>query len=375
MKLRKVGSDTWEIRHQVRRRFRGKSRAERFRKNLKSLLAEAERNHKTNTNPERSCYSIREGLESFLDDSIQGLRRGLRGTPCKWETARRHRRRLQALDTFFRSAPLDCITQEMVESYIERRLESVGRDTVNVDIGSLRAFARWAQRKKRAPEFLELMLIERLPEPGKIAGTNRKPPKTIGMDKMRRRILKIEALRDDVGLFLRGMILFGLRPAGVAALTRGDAVLPNSLEPGSLHCMGLKGRPDRDIPIVSGSAHEAWVRACLSMGDTLKGMGATAPLVPRRIGKSGRRLNGWTSKGLAMVLYRLCRRLRFKFTAYQVRHTCISWMQASGFSLAAVAVYADHGKITTQAAYAHQRIREGLDAYKSIGDVMQDLPY
>lgn len=367
MALRKVGDDVWEVRYQVRRRFRRKARALWFQKNLQSTVAEAERRHRTAADPERPCCSIRERLEEFLSDSAAGLGR----KPCAWRTVQRHRTRLETFDRAFRSVPVDCVTRSMLERWIKRRLRKVSRDTVNVDLGSLRAFARWAQRKKYAPAVLELMLVDRLHERGKLAGTNRKPPKDLGMEAMLANIEAIEAVRDDVGLFLRGVMLFGLRPAGVAALRRDDVVLPAGEQPGKLHCKGLKGRPDRDIPIESGSSHERWALQCLGMGAALKAMEPRMPLVPRRMGGKGRRRNGWTSPALSVILFRICRSLKIDFTAYQIRHTCIAWMQANGFSLEEIAVYADHAKITTQAVYAHPRMRKGMKAFNRMGEVME----
>lgn len=366
MGLRKVGDDIWEVRYQVRRRFRGKARALLHKKSLSSSLTDAGRRYTTNNDVDNPCCSIGERLEEFLSDSASGLGR----RPCEWATVRRHRRRLEAFNRTFRCAPIDCISRKMLERWIKRRLKKVCRDTVNADVGSLRAFARWAQRKSYAPAILEFMLVERLQERGKLAGANRKPPKALTMPEMRRNIQAVAAYRDDIGLFLRGMVLFGLRPAGVSALLRSDVMLPQDGDFGNLHCKGLKGRPDRDIPFAAGSEQDLWVRACLALGNSLKCSGKDAPLVPCRVGKTGCNRRGWTSARLGMALRRVCNRFKIRFTAYQIRHTCISWMQTHGFSLAAVAVYADHSKIHTQEAYSHIRMQDGLPAYERMGSVL-----
>ena len=367
MKVRKVGGKQ-EVRLHLRRRVGSKGEAYRVRKIFQALRAEAKRQLDDGITASEHCL-IRDRLEEFLSDK----RAGLGCSPCRQKTVERHRKRLQAFDRAFGFVPLAAIGRPAVERWMKKRHKAVNGDTVNADLISLRAFARWAQRKGYAPKHLELLLVDRMRVRGKLPGKNQLPPKALEMEELLRIIRRIGAEKHDLGLVLRGMALFGLRPEAVAYLRRGDVKFPRGKDLGRLYCRGLKGRPDRDIPVERDSPQHQWLKSCLALGDLMQRKGARAPLVPHLKGCSLVRPGGWTTGSIDMVLRRLCGRLKIRFTAYQVRHSVVSWLQTQGESLAGVQTYADHGKVTTQTAYSHRHGREAVSAFRRVGAAMRDM--
>ncbi|MCD8350071.1 MAG: site-specific integrase [Planctomycetaceae bacterium] len=334
---------------------------------LRSCIAAGKRKFAARGKP---CCSIRSAISEFLSDSQYGIGR----KPCAHKTLLRHRRRLEIFDKLFRSQPLDCIEQETLNGWIKRRLASgVSPDTVSADLVSLFAFCRWAMRKELAPQVLPIMLVQRPQTRGKLPGLNRRPPPVLEMHELKAFIGKIGERRRDVALFLIGMGLFGLRPEAVSGLRRGDVKLPQGGLPGRLHCRGIKGMHDRDIPVPPGSKQERWFRGCLELGKSVDRTDKRHPLVPR-IAKTGRLIPGaWTTARLDMTIQRLCERLKIRFAAYHTRHTCISYLQTIERSLGAVQGYAGHAKPTTQAPYSHRHSKDADAAFAAIGEAMGDL--
>ena len=259
MTLRK-SDGAWNVRRQISKRFTNKSEALQYQALLESALEDAERRFHDKVVP---CCSIRGMLDEFLSNSRTGIHRKRR---AGYRTLERHRQRLLLFDNAFKGRPLDAVPVKWLERWMTRRMDAgVSPDTVNADLISLHAFARWAQAKQLAPAFLPILTVNKLPSPGKLAGKNRKPPKAREMGEMQRIIRKIMQARADMGLFLIGMALFGLRPANICQLRREDVRLPRAGDVGRLHVVGLKGAPDRDIVIPPGSARERWVRDCLAL--------------------------------------------------------------------------------------------------------------
>lgn len=367
------GRRGWEYRRHVFRAARNRGEAERYRKLFLAALAEADRKF---LNGDKPACTIRGKLEEFLSDSRAGLGR----KPCAWGTIERHRRRLIAFDRAFHTKPLDAITSDELERWVKRRLAGgkrdgrpVGADSVNMDLVSLRAFCRWAQKKHYAPDALPIMTVERLRTRGKLAGQNRRPPEALEIGELLDILRRVQRRRRDVGLFLFGMLLFGLRPTAVAELRRGDAKLPRGGDPGRLHCRGLKGMHARDILVPLGSKRHEWLVACLGLAKA-KGKGAERlPLVPCKAGKSARNPGGWTTASLDMALKRICGRLGLRFTAYKIRHTCASWLQTQLRNLASVQAYAGHARVDTQNAYSHRHGRDAEPAYEAMEGAMKSL--
>ncbi|MDR1519956.1 MAG: hypothetical protein LBU23_07425, partial [Planctomycetota bacterium] len=215
MPYRKIAG-RWTVRRQVRRVCRDKGEALKYNALIESALAKAEQELDQGS---KGCCSIHGKLAEFLADSKAGMGRG----PDCDKTLALHRKRLGVFDRAFRQRPLDAIGRDELERWMRRRLAGgVLPDTVNADVGALKAFARWARKKHYAPEFLPLLNVERMQSRGKLPGKNRKPPVALEIGELKRRLRRLRQEREDVGLFLGCMALLGLRPAEVAALRRED---------------------------------------------------------------------------------------------------------------------------------------------------------
>lgn len=269
MTIRKRGSG-WTVYRQIAKSVTTRKEAERFNLLLESGLADVTRQFEAEIRP---CCRIRDKLTEFLSDCKIGLRR----RACNDRTLKLHRKRLLTFDAAFHSKALDCIGREDVENWMRRRMRvkngepGVIPETVNAEMVSLRAFARWAQEKGYAPPALAFMVVGRLRSKGIIAGTNRKPPKALEMAEMLRLVAMVKEKREDVGLLLEGMLLFCLRPYALCRLLRRDLKLPGKGEPGSLKNLGLKGFHDRDLSITPGTQQYVWAESCIGLFKRLHG--------------------------------------------------------------------------------------------------------
>ncbi|MCD7896655.1 MAG: hypothetical protein LUG50_08290, partial [Planctomycetaceae bacterium] len=236
-----------------------------------------------------------------------------------------------------------------VERYIKkRRADGVKSDTIEAELSSLRAFARWAIGSGNAPRDVPLLSVPKLHSTGKLAGKNWRPPRAREMGEVLREIAMVRAAREDIGLFLEGIALFGLRPAAVASLRRGDARPPRLGDSGRLFCKGFKGEPDRYLGAPENSLRAAWLRDCLALGRRYGRTGKGAPLVPCRSNRSALNPGGWTTATLDNAVARLARRLKIGLQPYDIRHTCGAWLkrQQSGTQH-----YLGHTRVETQNVY------------------------
>ncbi len=366
MAYRKHGGGR-QVRLQIRLKVKTKGDVMRAKKIFRSKIAEAKRMIREG---EVGCCSIRGRLEKFLQDSNDGLGR----RPAGYKTLERHRRRLLIFDKAFQGKPLDAIEREHVERWIHRRLAAgVSPDTVNADLISLRAFARWAQFKGDAPAVLPLLTVNRLYVRGKLAGKNRKPPMAKEIGELLAILGKIRKRRADMGLFLLGMALFGLRPANVWKLRREDAKPPRGADLGRLHVKGIKGTPDRWLAVPAGSLRAKWLRDCLALGRKRGADQPRSPLVPSFGGKSSRNPGGWTTGAFDMALRRLLASMKIRLTAYQVRHSCMTWLlRSKRMGPAHTQRYAGHTRLETQNAYNHLIGHEAEPAYEEMEKVMRE---
>ncbi len=336
---------TYTFSRQVRRTFKSKADRARFARHLESGISDAERKTRDGDAP---CVTIRAGLNTFLRDSKIGLGRRM----CSAKTRQLHRRRLETFAAAFHNRPLDAISREQVERWMEKRVGEVSGDTVNVELVSLFAFARWAQAKGLAPDILPLLRVQKLCVPGKLPGKNRKPPRARDLTALVEVLVCLKEQREDIYFFLLGMAYFGLRPAAVAGLRREDATLPRGGGDGQLFVRGLKGAPDRYLAVPVDSPRAEWVRDCLALGRKYGRIGTRSPLVPCESGKSTRNPGGWTTSSLDDALRRLCRRLKIKLKPYDIRHSCMAWLlRRKQVGPANSQGYAGHGRVDTQNAY------------------------
>lgn len=371
MTIRKHTSG-WIVRRNIWKILPTRKDAEAFDLLLESALAEAQRKL---DNQIRPCCRIRDRIEEFLSDSALGLCR----RPCSQETLKLHRKRLLAFDQAFHSKPLDTITREELEAWIRRRMRKssgsrrVLPDTVNADLVSLRAFAKWAQAKGYAPALLPFLAVGKLRTTGKIAGTNRMPPKALEISELLALVDKVKAVREDVGLLLEGMILFCLRPRALWKLRRGDLKLPVRGASGSLKSIPLKGHHERSLPIFPDSQQHVWAKNCIALAKRKhrRTPRPQDPLIISLSGRSERNPGGWTTATLDKTLARICERLGVTFTAYQIRHSVISWLQQNpGMSPAATQAAAAHSSITTQDIYGKRHGREAVPAFHALSDLV-----
>ncbi len=367
IRIRKCTSG-WVVRRNVWKTLSTRKDAEAFALHLESAMAEVQRRFDAQTKP---CCRIRDRIEEFLADCAIGLQR----RSCNPDTIKTHRKRLLAFDAAFHSRPLDAITREEVEGWMKRRKRGasgragVAPDTVNADLVSLKAFARWAQAKGHAPALLPFLTVGKLRINGKIAGTNRKPPKAMEMAEVLALLGKIKSMREDVALFLEGMVLFCLRPHALWKLRRGDVKLPVNGTPGSLKSIPLKGYHERLLPIFPDSQQHAWARECIALFRRRHRRSPRPhdPLLICLPGRSKVNPGGWTTATLDRAVAAICKKLGVTFTVYQVRHSVISWLhQNPGMSPAATQAAAAHSSITTQDAYGKRHGREALPAYHAL---------
>ncbi len=171
MAVRKASGSKWRARRQINIVFNNKADALRFDLLVDSALAEARRKFTEQITP---CCTIRGKLERFLGHSEAGIGR----RPCKPSTLLLHRRRLERFDEAFQRKPLDAIDPPRVERYIKkRRADGVKSDTIEAELSSLRAFARWAIGSGNAPRDVPLLSVPKLHSTGKLAGKNWRPPR------------------------------------------------------------------------------------------------------------------------------------------------------------------------------------------------------
>lgn len=368
MTVRKVGK-SWVATIKCQRAFPRKGQAFRFYALGTAALARMEQLG----DDESTCCTIRDRLDEFLSDCLEGDDR----RACNETTAALHRRRLLHFDRVFHSKRLDAITLAEVKAWRKRRRRTVcngkriGRDTVNADLGSLKAFVRWAKGRGYAPAALPLDAVGRLQEPGKIRGMNRKPPTLLGIEQVLDVIARFGEVRRDIALFLEGMFLYVLRPAAVAALRRSDVRLPVRGQPGRLEVVGLKGTPKRSLEIVPGSYGHLWVRECLALGGE-EALG-NDPLVICIGGRSRRNPGGWTTATLDRAVARVCRDLAFpfRFRPYQIRHDTIAWAQNfAGMTLAGIAAGAGHETVVTQRFYDHTTASQARPMFAALDGLL-----
>jgi integrase len=350
---------TYTFSRQVRRTFGSKAERARFALHLESGISGAERKARDGDAP---CVTIRGGLDTFLRDSRLGLGR----RKCSAKTRQLHRRRLEAFAAAFHNRPLDAIDRARLERWMEKRVEEVSGDTVNAELVSLFAFARWAQAKGLAPDILPLLRVQKLRVPGKLPGKNRKPPRARDMTELAEALLRLKEAREDMYLFLLGMAYYGLRPVAVAGLLRQDAA-PARRGDGQLFVRGVKGAPDRHLAAPAGTPRAEWIRDCLAFGRKWGWTDPRAPLVPNIAGKSGLNPGGWTTASFDNTLRRLCRRLGIKLKPYDIRHSCMTWLLRHGKVGAANSqAFAGHERVDTQNAYNSLVGNEAEPAFRAI---------
>jgi integrase len=368
--IKKQSSGTWAVHKHVSKRFPKRGEAEAFSILLDSAVAEALRKL---VKQERPCR-IREKLDKYLADCAAGLGR----RSCDKQTLERHRKRLLMFDKIFHSKPIDAIPKSKVEAWMRRRSQEnhhgkrIEPDTVNQDLTMLQAFARWCWKKGFAPADIPILTVGKLRVKGKIPGTNSRPPQAIEPHELLKIMDRIEAEREDVGLVLKGMFLFCLRPKAVCALRRRNLLLPFGNIPGCLESKALKGFHDRMLTILPESEQHAWATQCLDLArrSRSRNLERDEPLVVNVKSRNGRRnLGGWTTDTFDRTLAIICGKLEIKFKAYQVRHSAISFLQQNpAISPASVQSAAGHSRIETQNIYGKRRGQEAVPSFEALSD-------
>ncbi len=368
MAYRKHGAGGYQVRTHARINVPDKGAAIRASRILASKIAEARRLVREGTAP---CCSIGDKMDEFLSDAAAGLGRRRRG----YETLKRHRRRLDMFNKAFQRKPIDAIERKQVERWIKRRLATgVTADTVKIDLASLYAFARWARKKQYAPARLPLLDVEKLHTEEKMPGTNQKRPKVLETGELKRVIKKIEEVRPDMALFLKGMVFWGRRPAAVASPRREDATLPFAKDRGRIRFPPLKGGSEEIFSIFPGTKHEEWTRECLAFGQEYGCGDPRSPLVPCIGSRSRKCPGGWTTQSFDMALSRLLKKLRIDITAYVVRHSCMTFLsRQEGVTPASIQKFASHRRSGTKDNYIHLTNADAEIAFQRIGEEFADL--
>lgn len=317
-----------------------------------------------------ACCTIREKLNDYLEHRTMGLGR----KACNKKTAALHRKRLLAFDRAFHSAPIDSIAMDEVTAWMTRRLTASSRgkrvsgDTVNDEVGTLKAFARWAQHNSFAPATLPLLLTPRIQTRGKVAGKNWRPPVVMEINRLLDIVDRIKALRPDIGLFFYGMLFYNLRPSEVADLKRGDLRPPRRGRSGTLEARRIKTSQEITLPVPEGSVMHAWALECLELAKS-KGRSTSvdAPLVICLTGKSRRNPGGWTTDILDQAVKRVCRQLGEKIRPYLIRHSIVSYMHNhTDLPSGSVSAHAGHAKQTTTDIYSHREVKHALPAFAEL---------
>lgn len=345
----------------------------RLRKLAQSAWAQAL--HKFE-NGQKPCITIREKLEDFLEERIQGID----CKPCNERTAALYRRRLMMFDKAFHSVPLDAYSREDVIKLMKRRLtkprrgDTITGDTVNAEVGALKTFARWAQANGLAPDPLPLLLVPRIQSTGKMAGKNWRPPEAMDMDSLLDVIDAIKAVRRDIGLFFQGMLYFNLRPSEAAALKRADLRVPMGGKDGNLKVFRIKTHQHQTLSVPFDSFAHEWVKECMVLArDTFTHVAGGSPLIICISGRSQRNPQGWTTDTLDKATARVCAKLGIRLSRpYIIRHSVISWLDDQpDVAAAAISAHASHLKSTTTDGYKHRKAAHAKPAFAAIERLMK----
>lgn len=360
-----------EVRREVRRRFASADEAAQFARLLDEAVEDATQRFERGESP---CISIAEGMDDFLSHQ-----KYIEANAAS--TVGAYRRRLERFVAAFGNVPLSSITREMVYAWLRDRLGDEGnrrthhpdrrvcRDTVNQDLKALRRFARWAVEVGRAPSGLDLVLVRPLKISGKVRG-NRFVPKALVRHEFMQIVRALaRAGYEHLAFVLEGMQLFMLREEALFRLTPAHVAMPTRQCAGAIDAPAVKHGPDGSIAVPFGSRKHDLLRRLVEFFRQVHGRQPRKrePLFVTRRGRSTRRRLGWSTDVFGHELRRVCDRLGYAdFTAYQARHSIISWLQQQeGVSLADIQAAARHMRISTQEVYSHRSGVDGLSAYEA----------
>lgn len=372
--------EKFEVTLKTRRRVESREEAERLERLLLEARAAAVRQFR---NGDRPCISVPEGLEDFLDHQ-----RVIRANGPA--TVARYAARLGRFAAAWGETPLVDITREMVCAWQRQRLADPGRrrlyhpdsrvsrDTVNQELKALRRFASWARSLGRAPETLEFMSVPLLTVRGKTCD-NRFVPRARPRRDFRRLVMALDKSGHEcLSYVLRGMLLFVLREEALFRLTPRHVTWPTRESGGQVEIPPLKGGVEGACPVSHGDRKHGLLRDLVRYWRRVHGRRPRRdePLFISRRGRSRKRPLGWSTDAFDHELRRVCDKLGYRdFTAYQARHSVLSWMQRQpGVSLADIQAAARHLRISTQEVYTHRSGAEGRPAYEAAERFLSRTP-
>lgn len=341
-------------------------------------------------NPAPRC-TIAQHLDEFLEEIRLGIDRRV---ACSVTTVARHRARLLAFSAAWPGRTLDAIGRRDVALWIKSRMSGKKRvrpHTVNLDLASLRLFARWAHERGHAPENPDLVRLRPVAAKGRVAGNNA-PPRFLAPPRLRDMLAAFGAERPDIGLVLEGMCYFGLRPRALVDSRWSHVARPRGGHAGYYLPPVIKGGKNTAIPIHPDSVAAQWLDRCAELWRRYTGKkkpGRSSPLLPaqpvgwdgdrpdadnrarirrRRRPRPMRNPGGWTTDRLCRQFRKAVGERRFglpgdaALTPYTVRHSMMMWLKDQpGISANDRQRYAGHRRATTQEFYVQALAAGGDD--------------
>lgn len=181
-----------------------------------------------------------------------------------------------------------------------------------------------------------------------------------------------------VAAVLRGMVLFGARPAALFKMRVSDVTL-FGLREGVVSIPGVKGGDRVEVPMPRGSRRAELVWDLEEVWTDVRGRSRVVrspakPLFPSRRFKSAENRYGWTSSSYAAALKSALEECGApSFRAYDVRHSAVTWLARSGAPEVVIQHYAKHLSVGTQRVYRHTTGQVAAPAYDHVETILDGV--
>ena len=330
----------------------------------------------------RGCL-IKDHIPEFLRELRMGI--GRRRAICT-ATHKQYGVKLGTISDYFTQS-VDSIT----DTDIARFLEAYSQKSAtyrNELVRTLHMFISWAHKKKLCAEPKWSVADVKLPLMNRLKGKYTEP-RVLSRGTWGTLFTLLEEKNKAILLFMRGMQLFGLRPAGVCKLNWGDVREPSVAGNGYLKLPVLKCGDPVLIPVQWDGKRHRWLLDCLALFKKEKNtIRKTDPLLihPRKEHRD-RGVRRWTSAILDreflrfLKLKEVAKRVavgNVRLTPYVLRHSILTWLaENEQTSSADRQAYAGHKRVTTQDVYIHylgQDRSEVLDLAAEFTDTPRGRP-
>ncbi len=303
------------------------------------------------------------------------------------DTEKSKRRNLESFLNYFGSRPLSLIFADDMANWCrhvsgksgkKRRYETsystLSVDTVRKYLADLRQFVRWARLvEKAALPDLPCELFK-LKAKGKTRG-NQYTPQALTLTEFSRIVRRLHGRYPHVAAVVRGVFLFGARPAQLFALSWDDVALPSKKDFGKVDLQACKGGVESSVVVEYGSKKHQLLLDCKALFKSFRGRRAKrADKV--FVSQNGRSTSGgWTSQSFAGRLRACCRKVQVKdFVVYKSRHTSATLLQqVGGIGLGSIQATLQHSRVTTQENYSHRFSSDALAGREQLEKLMPVL--